>query len=68
MHYLQSPEKKIGDQYTSSAFIARISPDGMVDSKNVRKTKRVIWFLSIQTQHKILFQIQFDEDLSVDAE
>ncbi|HRG34567.1 MAG TPA: hypothetical protein PLN76_14920, partial [Saprospiraceae bacterium] len=29
--------KKIGDQYTSSAFIARISPDGMVGSKDVSK-------------------------------
>ena len=27
--------KQIGDQYTSSAFIARISPDGMVGAKDI---------------------------------
>ncbi|HQX45174.1 MAG: T9SS type A sorting domain-containing protein [Saprospiraceae bacterium] len=58
--------KKVGDQYTSSAFIARISPDGMVGSKDLRNQESSL--ISIHPNPaQDLFQIQFDEDLRVDG-
>ncbi|MBK7881792.1 MAG: T9SS type A sorting domain-containing protein [Saprospiraceae bacterium] len=58
--------KKIGDQYTSSAFIARISPDGMVGSKDVSKQESSL--ISIHPNPaRDLIQIRFDDDLSADG-
>ena len=58
--------KQIGDQYTSSAFIARISPDGMVGSKDVSKQESSL--ISIHPNPaRDLIQIQFDEELHADG-
>ncbi len=58
--------KQIGDQYTSSAFIARISPDCMVESKDQRNHESNLIYIHPNPARDLL-QIRFDEDLSADG-
>ncbi|MBK7881801.1 MAG: T9SS type A sorting domain-containing protein [Saprospiraceae bacterium] len=57
--------QKIGDR-TSTGFIARMSPDGMVGSKDVSKQESNL--ISIHPNPaRDLIQIQFDEELHADG-
>ena len=58
--------KQIGDQYTSSAFIARISPDGMVGSKDLINPESSLISI-IPNPTRDLIQIRFDEVLNADG-
>lgn len=53
--------KQIGDQYTSSAFIARISPDGMVGSEDILIHKQGQFSILPNLTRDQLF-IKFDEE------
>ncbi len=54
--------KQIGDQYTSAAFIARISPEGMVGSIDL-KDQEVSLFCVLPNPSKDLIQIHLGEDI-----
>jgi len=58
--------KQLGDQYTSSAFIARISPDGMVGSKDLRNPESSLISI-LPNPTRDLIQIRFDEVLNADG-